>query len=323
MARAFLNGFFYNQNNIDVASLIDRTITEIEIPEGVTKIGKSAFFYCLMASGTVVVPEGVWCIGQDAFNNCIGITEIKLPESLTTIEGYAFSNMRALKRLVLPSKVTSLTTAIVSNSGIEEFVALGDIVSIGVYVFHLCPKCRKYDFTACTSVPPLGGVTSFQGINAEAKILVPQSLYEEWVVATNWAEYADYIVPDSSLGLSFRAVAGGYEVWDIGECTDTNIVIPSEYEGLPVISIGNYAFQYCKTMRGIEIPDSVTSIGEGAFFDTKLTIITIPESVTDIGIEVFAFCSNLTDIYLPWSEGEVSGAPWGATGVTIHYNSEV
>ena len=91
-----------------------------------------------------------------------------------------------------------------------------------------------------------------------------------------------------------------YSVSDIVNCTDTDIVIPSCYNDLPVMSIGNYAFQYCDNLTSITIPDSVTSIGDRAFYGcTSLASITIPDSVTDIGCDAFQYCSSLTSVIIP------------------------
>jgi hypothetical protein len=83
---------------------------------------------------------------------------------------------------------------------------------------------------------------------------------------------------------------------------DTNIpingvvMIPSTITDLPVTSIGDWAF-YATSLTNVLIPDSVTSIGDGAFFDCEsLTNVTIGDSVTSIGDWTFAFCSSLTGI---------------------------
>ena len=56
-----------------------------------------------------------------------------------------------------------------------------------------------------------------------------------------------------------------YIVTGIGTCTDTDLVIPSVYERLPVAEIASSAFSGCKSLTSVEIPDSVTSIKESAF----------------------------------------------------------
>ena len=65
----------------------------------------------------------------------------------------------------------------------------------------------------------------------------------------------------------------------------------------PVTSIGEYAFDDCKSLTGITIPNNVTSIGAGAFYRcSSLTSATIPDSVASIGSSAFYGCSSLTSV---------------------------
>lgn len=56
---------------------------------------------------------------------------------------------------------------------------------------------------------------------------------------------------------------------------------------------------------------------------TSLTEVTLPSTITSIHSSAFTGCTNLLNIYVPWAEGAVANAPWGATNATIHYNAEV
>jgi hypothetical protein len=111
-----------------------------------------------------------------------------------------------------------------------------------------------------------------------------------------------------------------------------------------VKSIGKYAFQYCSLiLNPITIPNSVTSIGESAFLQcqrvpkfnigsglktigerafqgcSSITEITLPNTITSIATNAFNSCTKLTTLYCDWAEGEISGAPWGATKAEVVY----
>lgn len=111
-------------------------------------------------------------------------------------------------------------------------------------------------------------------------------------------------------------------------------------------AIRNYAFFKASNVRSVSIPESVTSIGVEAFRECSgLTLVEIPASVTSVGYRAFWYDMGLTtvvfkgkpneirsdafqssgviDIYVPWAEREVGGAPWGAVNATIHYEAEV
>lgn len=104
----------------------------------------------------------------------------------------------------------------------------------------------------------------------------------------------------SSQGLEYTLVAGGYEVTGIGTCTDTDIIIPKEYNGKNVVSIGYWAFYNCYSIKSISIPDTVTRIGDSAFFYCEnLTSITLPNNVNSIGVSAFRNCFNLESINIP------------------------
>ena len=109
-------------------------------------------------------------------------------------------------------------------------------------------------------------------------------------------------------------------------------------------SISLYAFQDCNNITKINIPISITNIGSSAFarckslasiiFEggpslnssnifqscTALTNVTFKGTPSAMSTSVFSGCTALTTINVPWSEGEVANAPWGATNATINYN---
>ena len=90
-----------------------------------------------------------------------------------------------------------------------------------------------------------------------------------------------------------------YLVTGIGDCKDMQILIPSEYNGLPVTGISEGAFTQ-KKITAVFLPNSITSIGAWAFGGcTKLLYVDIPSTVTDIGIEAFEGCFRLASVKIP------------------------
>ena len=88
-----------------------------------------------------------------------------------------------------------------------------------------------------------------------------------------------------------------------------------------ITSIGNSAFSSCSNLALTSLPEGITSIGNNAFFNcSKLTSLTFEGKPDSIDQKAFYYCNNLTTINVPWAEGAVAGAPWGATNATINYN---
>ena len=86
-------------------------------------------------------------------------------------------------------------------------------------------------------------------------------------------------------------------------------------------SIGGNAFSGCANLALTELPAGITSIGGSAFSNCSgLTSITFKGKPVAIYANIFNGCTNLTTINVPWAEGAVANAPWGATNATINYN---
>jgi len=77
---------------------------------------------------------------------------------------------------------------------------------------------------------------------------------------------------------------------------NSNIYVNLDLSNSTFTSIGEWAFAGCNNLTGVTIPNSVTSIGVYAFRSTGLTGVTIPNSVTSIDNGAFAYCSKLTAI---------------------------
>ena len=83
------------------------TVTEIVIPESVTKIGQSPFIGCRSLT-TIVLPDGISKIGDFTFCGCESLTTIVLHDGITQIGDYAFDECKSLSSIVIPGSVTEI-----------------------------------------------------------------------------------------------------------------------------------------------------------------------------------------------------------------------
>lgn len=95
--------------------------------------------------------------------------------------------------------------------------------------------------------------------------------------------------PSDGLGYKLSEDGTYYSVSSIGNCTDEVVVIPSTYNNLPVLKIGDHALNEC-TMRAVIIPEGITGIGQSAFIDCyNLESVFLPDSLTYVGPYAFDY----------------------------------
>lgn len=198
-------------------------LISISIPNSVVSIGDSAFQYCKSLK-TVTFGENsqLTSIGNNAFSMCYSLSNIIIPgtvtnlttgmfsssglqeviisDGITNIDGAAVFNGTKLSKVTIPQSVVSINrNAFNSCSNLLEVKVLSSSITIGSSVFLYSDSILKFDFTSATSIPTLSNTSAFGSINGICKIYVPDALYDEWIVATNWATYADYIYKASEM----------------------------------------------------------------------------------------------------------------------------
>lgn len=175
------------------------SLTNIVISNSVTSIEASAFSSCSSLTN-VVIPNGVTYIGTNAFYYCYSLKSLVIPNSVTSIEASTFSSCGSLTNVVISNGVTSIGGNAFSYCySLKSLVIINGVTSIGSDAFYDCRSLMKYDFSQCTAVPTLSNTNALANINNIAKIIVPDSLYDEWIAASNWSTYADYIYKASEV----------------------------------------------------------------------------------------------------------------------------
>lgn len=145
-----------------------------------------------------VVPEGIETIAASAFIGSY-TREIKLPKSLKTINYAAFQSCSRATTLIIGDNVTTINTNAFSGcNNISNGVVIPiGIINITANCFNNCIKVPYYDFRNHEAVPTLANTNAFTSISTTCKFVVPDALYDQWIVATNWATYKSRIVKAS------------------------------------------------------------------------------------------------------------------------------
>ena len=255
--------------------------------------------------GIITFDAPVTSIGSYAFYRYSSLTSVTIPDSVTSIGELAFSGCTG--ELIINSKIietdyTYNNYPANSNDGWlygSNFTKLtigNNITKIGSYAFEDCSSLTSV--TIPDSVTSIGRA-AFSGCSSLTSVTIGKSVTSigEWAFgfcSSLSAFYGKYASADKRC-LIIDGVLNSFAPAGL-----TSYTIPDS-----VTSIGEMAF-YCSSLRSVTIPDSVTSIGEYAFFDCRsLTSITIPDSVTSIGASAFEYCLYLTSVTIGNSVTEI------------------
>ena len=294
------------------------TITGITIPNSITNIGGNAFAFCSHLKN-VVVPDSVINLGGAAFQSCYGLTNavigdgvnaifsytfqsctnlasVTLGQGITYIGAYAFDACSALRNVIIPNNVTIIdVNGFGSCYNLTNVTFGSNVISLGTRAFVACSALTN-GLNLPTSLQSLG-IDTFAGCSGLTSVIIPKGLTNFDSVPFVGCSSVTNIAVDAA-NPNFASPGGVLYNKNLSKL----IVYPEGLAG------SNYV-----------IPDSVTVIGEAAFYHCPaLTSMTIPRSVMDFGSYVFELCPNLHQVYFQGNAPTVNGVD-GSLDNSIFY----
>jgi len=280
-------------------------LTSIDIPETVTDIGANVFWMCYGLT-SVEIPENIASIGPSAFYSCKNLETIILPSYTTTVPDstfrYCWSLINYLKysvntgevtvdsfsgeELIIPPQISGMNVTSVAQDasyGNTELVALEipyGVTTIGDDAFADCPNLASVIIPAHLSIEERTFGVGFTNIHSVV-------VYDLNSSPAPMAMAADGPLGDAPAGPSGEVVIVGFE----GSASGMDI--PSQISGMDVVGIGSGAFSN-SSLQSVSLPNTLGSIGDSAFSDSdNLSFVNIPSSVTTVGSRAFANSENL------------------------------
>ncbi len=233
----------------------------VTLPDSITNIGNSAFSRC-MSMTSFTLPNKAMTIGSNALSSCYSLTSMVIPDGVTYIEAGTFYECRRLTSITIGADVESILSQAFSGCSSLTSITIPDkVTQIGERAFDGCAMLKTVTINGdVESIGDyaFGNCSSLQTIDIPASVTVMQ-----YNVFTNCCSLRSINVDPSNEtfrsedGVLFKAKE--LTVYPLGK-TDESYRVPDG-----TMSIGVYAFETQGYLKTIELPDSLTTIGRGAF----------------------------------------------------------
>ncbi len=271
------------------------------ISSGITTLNSQAFRH-LQSLESIVIPQSVTKMGTNVFM-AAGLTEVTIPDGVTTIDNEAFSGCTKLKKVNFgeQSQLKSINNkAFVSCTALEEISLPNSLVTLGSAAFQKATALKSINLgnnVQTIGANALGGCTALTGLHIPASVTTidDSAIYQ-------CKNIAEYTVDENST--SFKSVDGVLYSYDMKKMyvypaskADTTFTIPDTVEVLCP-----YVFSYATNLTSITFPadNKITALPAYCFdYCTSLTDVKIPSNVISLGNYCFNYCSLLEELVVP------------------------
>lgn len=209
------------------------------------------------------------------------VKKVVIGEGITGIAANTFSNLRNLTEVVLPESLTSIGRCVFMSCGALKTIDLSHITTIGEYAFDGCHALTAANIASVTAIDSYAFRNSgLQSITIpETLTVVPERVF------TGCTSLREVILHD-------RITKIGYDTFN-GCSQLTSLQFPKSLK-----EVDDFAFSGCTGLADIQLNEGLEIIGRGAFSGcTGIKTLVIPDSVKEIEDDAFVRCYNLQSIH--------------------------
>ena len=266
----------YNKKASELTFCVRSKVGVFVVESGTRKIAESACADCVGLT-SVEIPASVTSIGDNAFSGCSNISSVTIPSCVTKISKTFPASCQILKALVLDEGVTSVSADLLAGCrSLESIEIPSSVTSMSAESFLDCPGLSNIDVNGQNDTYCL-----LDGV------LYDKKTFE--LVFCLRGKVGEVAILADTISIGPFAFSG---------CTGlTSVEIPSS-----VTTIGSHAFSDCSALLSVKLPPNMNIIASSTFSGcVALATVGMPLNVTSIGSSAFSGCKNLTAMQIPSS----------------------
>lgn len=296
--------------SIGAYAFYNTSISKVALNKGLKTIGEGAFEKTKISSLTV--PSTVTGIGKFAFSCCSNLLSVSLPSGINSISQECFSNCKKLSDITISNGINTISWGAFAGTAIETLRIPKSVSSISYAIFGENGKKNKKIIVSKYNKT----YSSYDGVlyNKDKTKLI---YCPAGKTSIKFAKGVKSIGKKAFYASKITKITLPKSIATLGEGAFSNsalktISIPGKVKTIP-----NSCFSQCYNLTNVKIPNSITKIGDDAFWATNISSIDLPNGLKSIGFRAID-SDSLHGITIPASVTEISSL-WDPEGTCYDY----